>query len=219
MMSITLYFGEPALPTIRDSASLADLQAVLKSGSTDDIVDAVLSSPPEDLSQALKATDHPTLAALSKQFGVAIRMDGQFEAKCKALRLRCVDLANNAAIGGVCFFGVCGASLPSHGLRGNEMVWCSSMNDRKDPGPPKTKPFIRRDEKMASLEFYMNLLLADMRAICDFVPGLVAFMTNFFPVRQAGREDSASIQETLNPWAQMGSKQVCFMIGAVCMNE
>ena len=51
MMSITLYFGEPALPAVRDAASLADLQATLKSGSTDEILDAVLSSPLEDLAQ------------------------------------------------------------------------------------------------------------------------------------------------------------------------
>ena len=123
------------------------------------------------------------------------------------------NLAKDAARGGGCFFGVCGANLPSHGMRGNEMVWCSSMNERKDPGPQKTKPVVRRDEKIASLEFYMNLLLSDMRTVCDVVPGLSSFMTKLVQLRQTGKEESAPLQETLNPWTQMGAKQVCLLRG------
>lgn len=210
ILNITLYFGAPALPAINDALSSADLQSVLNSGSTDDIVHAVISSPPDALSQALKSTDPNTLIALSKQFGVNIRAGKAFESRCEEFRGRCGEIARDAANAGVCFFGVCGASAPTHGIRGDEMVWCSSINERKDPGTPKFKPLLGKEARIAAREVHIKLLLADLSVICDAIPECGAFLNEFIPRRRTDVEDNPSYQQLPNRWNDFGEKQVRF---------
>jgi hypothetical protein len=211
ILSIALYFGEPALPSISDSVSLANLQSILVGGSRDDIAHAIISSPPDVLSQALKLSDSVTLHMLSKQFGVTIRTDKNFKLRCDDLRRSCRDIARDAANVGVCYFGVCGASVPSHGIRGEEMVWCSSINERKEPGALKMKPLVGKDDKIAALETHIELLLSDLATICDAIPSCGDFLSTYIPRRRTDADAHSHIQWS-NLWNDAGGqKQVSSM--------
>lgn len=209
-LSISLYIGEPAVPAFSSLNSLADLQSVLKTGSVDDIVEAIISSQHDDLSQALKSFDHAALVNLSKKLGVTIRVDKHFEARCEVLRKRCNEIVRDAATGGVCFFGVCGANAPSHGERGDEMVWCSSIYQRKDPGPPKSQPLMTIDDKMAALDTHIELLVSDLKTICDRLgPEFCGHMNRFINHRRPlGIKESYLPDEKQNPFNDIGPKQV-----------
>ena len=210
ILSISLYIGEPAIPAISSSNFSVDLQSVLKTGSVDDIVEAVISSQHDDLSQALKSFDHSALVNLSKKLGVTIRVDKHFEVRCEVLRKRCNEIVRDAANGGVCFFGVCGANAPSHGIRGDEMVWCSSMNQRKDPGAPKAQPLVTIDDRMAGLDTHIELLVSDLKTICDRLgPEFCGHVNRFINHRRPlGIEESYLADEKLNPFNDVGPKQV-----------
>lgn len=208
-LSITLYFGEPALPAISSSLSPADLHTILESGSADEVVEAIISSQRDDLSQALKSSKDAVLAALSKKLGVTVRLDSHFETRCEALRKRCREIVRNAASGGVCFFGVCGANTPSHGIRGNEMVWCSSINQRKDPGAPKTNSLASRDDRIKALYLHIELLFSDLQTICDVLgPNFCAFLNNIVHRRRAAAEEHIAAEDTRNPFTDFSPKQV-----------
>lgn len=208
-LSITLYFGEPALPAISSSLSPPDLQSILESGSADEVVEAIISSQRDDLSLALKSCKDAVLAALSKKLGVTVRLDSHFETRCEALRKRCREIVRNAASGGVCFFGVCGANTPSHGIRGNEMVWCSSINQRKDPGAPKTNALASRDDRINALYFHIELLFLDLQTICDVLgPNFCAFLNNAVHRRRAAAEEHIAAEDTHNPFTDFSPKQV-----------
>jgi hypothetical protein len=213
MLSITIYFGEPDLPTINETSTSAGLQAVLRTGSTDEIAHAIISSKPDDLCQALASSDSPTLSDLSKKFEVTKRLtDKTFKGRCEALRQRCQEIARVAASAGLCFFGVCGASFPSHGIRGDEMVWCSSFNERKEPGPPKTKPLLDKASRKDALELHKKLLLHDMKTICDSIPELNTLINGLISHRRAGLESSSSVQPSSTVvWNDMGPKQVSIL--------
>ena len=186
MLSIALYFGEPALPTISESISSAHLQSILNSGSMEEIAHAIISSPPD----VLKSLKVETLANSSKQFGV--RFDKKDRIRCERdLRRSCREFAKDAANVGVCYFGICGANVPSHGIRGHEMVWCSSINERKEPGALKMKPLMGKDDKVAALKVHIKLLLSDLASICDAVPGCGSFLSDFIPRRRSDAEDNS----------------------------
>jgi hypothetical protein len=207
MLSMALYFGEPALPAISESFSAADLKKKIENGaSKDDIIHAIISSPPDALPQALKLLDEAALSSISKKFGITIRTDRNFQLRCEDLRRSCRAIATDAANVGVCYFGVCGASVPSHGIRGDEMVWCSSINERKEPGALKMKPLIGKDEKIAALKAHIKLLLSDMASICDAVPGCSDFLSEFMPRRRTEFEDHSHLQWS-KLWDDVGSQK------------
>ena len=212
MQTITLYFGQPALPAMNDSSSSANLQAILRNGSTDETMQAIISSTPDDLCKSL---NEAALAALSKQFAVIFRRDQDFLVRCSLLRKRCVDIALDAARGGVCFFGICGANVPSHGIRGNEIVWCSSLNERKEPGAQKTKPLMNRTDIMRCLDTHIKLLHTDMITVCEAYPEIGNMINDLLAgrrtVERAVDDKSSSLQNAPNPWTlnHLGLKQVC----------
>ena len=206
MQTFALYFGQPALPALNDSSSSVNLQDILRNGSTDEIIQAIISSTPDDL---CKSMDEAQLAALSRQLGVVGRREPNVLARCSALRKRCVDIALDAARAGVCFFGLCGANAPSHGIRGNEMVWCSSINERKEPGAQKTKPLMNRTDMMLCLDMHLKLLLSDMNIVCESFPVIGSMISDLITRRRTVTDESSSLQNPTIPWNHLGPKQVC----------
>ena len=88
------------------------------------------------------------------------------------------------------------------------MVWCSSINEGKDPGTPKFKPLLGKEARIATREVHIKLLLADLSVICDAIPECGAFLNEFIPRRRTDVEDNPSYQQLPNRWNDFGEKQV-----------